>query len=82
MSNTPTPTTTIRVNGRAVEPGTELSIKGEKGRFQYRYPILNEDGDVTGVTVYGGPSGRSTYRSFSLDRIRTVHRITKTRPTQ
>lgn len=79
MSNTPTSTTpTVRVNGRLVEPGTELSIKGERGRFRFQYPILRDD-HVVGVTVYGGPHGHGTYRSFSLDRIRTVHRLAKLR---
>jgi hypothetical protein len=80
MSNTSTsnPPTTVRVNGRIVEPGTELSIRGERGRFRFQYPIVQDDRPV-GVTVYGGPHGHGTYRSFSLDRIRTVHRVDKLR---
>lgn len=77
MTSTPTP---IRINGRVVEPGTELSVRGWRGRYRYQYARLVEAGAVVEITAYGGPDGHGTYRSCRPDRVRTVHRIPKTRP--
>ncbi len=71
---------TLTVNGRTVEPGTELSITGEGGtRFVFVRHVARPDGrewiDVM-ETYRGSPQA---YRSFRPGRIKTVHRLTKTR---
>lgn len=68
----------IVVNGRHVEPGTELKISGERGRFRFQRHVARPDGREW-VDVIGGPEGAPSFRSFRPERIRRVHRLTKTR---
>lgn len=56
-----------RINNRLVEPGTELSVKGETGRFVFKW-MTGDD-----LTCWGGKSGREKYRTFSIDKVRRVH---------
>lgn len=70
----------LTVNGRSVVAGTELSISGEGGtRFVFVRHVARPDGrewiDVL-ETYKGTPQA---YRSFRPERIKTVHRLTKTR---
>jgi hypothetical protein len=64
--------THIQVHGRNVSPGTELKIRGERGRFRFVHRILTERG-VEWIDVWGGKKGAEQMRSFKLDRIKTVH---------
>ena len=63
----------LRVNGRIIEAGTEISVSGEPGRFVFRW--------MTGpcLTCWGGRIGHEKYRSFPLSKIRRVHSKPKTR---
>jgi hypothetical protein len=61
--------TEITINGRAVTPNTEVSIKGETGRFTFRYSLRPDE-----VTVWGGQPQYEKWRTFKIDRVRTVHR--------
>jgi hypothetical protein len=70
--------TEMMVNGRHVDPTTELSFRGERGRFRFVEHVLTPSG-AEWVTVIGGSRGIRQYRSFSPDRIKTVHRIPKLR---
>jgi len=63
--------TDIQVHGRNVSKGTELKIKGERGRFRFVKFVKN--GDAEWIDVWGGPKGMPCLRSFRLDRIKTVH---------
>ena len=66
------------VNGRTLLPSTEVSIRGERGRFRF----MNAQTTSTGKEVLnfvGGASGHEVFRSFYPERVRTVHRINKTR---
>lgn len=70
-------------NGRHIEPGTEVSIRGERGRFRFvsHTTVVGErSGEVIleWVDVIGGARGASQWRSFRPDRIRRVHRLRKT----
>jgi hypothetical protein len=70
----------VRINGRYVEPGTELTIHGEGGvRFIFVQVVTTPAGkrwlDVWETEK--GSAGR--YRSFYPERVRTVHRLNKTR---
>lgn len=63
---------------RRLEPGTEVSITGEKGRFRF----VNESITSTDKVVYnfvGGIDGHECFRSFYPSKIKRVHRIPKTR---
>lgn len=67
-----------RHNGRHVNPGTELSVQGERGRYRFVAHTMNEQGDEW-IDCYGGPAGYASWRSFAPERIRTVHAKEKTR---
>jgi len=71
-------TTEISINGRNVSPGTELSIKGERGRFRFMQHVVNANG-VEWIDVVGGRKNYDLQRSFKIDRVKTVHRIARTR---
>ncbi|ASR84821.1 hypothetical protein SEA_HURRICANE_76 [Mycobacterium phage Hurricane] len=68
----------VVVNGRMLEPGTEVSIKGERGRFRFKSAALTSGGRIV-CDFIGGPAGHEQWRSFYPERIRTVHRLTRTR---
>lgn len=67
----------IQINGRNVEVGTEISIKGESGRFRFLKKVTTPT--TSWIDCIGGKKGYETYRSFEISRIRTVHRINQTR---
>ena len=71
--------TSISVNGRLVHENTELSIRGERGRFRFKRLVRRPDTGAVWVDVIGGPKGCEVFRSFHLDRIKTVHRLDRTR---
>lgn len=67
-------------NGRNIEKGTELKIRGESGRLLFLKHVRRPNGIewIDGIQVDN--KGASTgYRSFRPDRIQTVHRINRTR---
>ena len=70
-------TDTVRINGRIVEVGTELSIAGERGRFRFVKHVKTPD--VEWIDVVGGVKGQKAYRSFRPERVRTVHYKNKLR---
>jgi len=69
----------IVIHGRHVKQGSELSIKGERGRFNFIKHVLNPKTGSEWVDVVGGPAGYKTLRSFHVDKIRRVHNKVKTR---
>lgn len=70
-------TTDIQINGRHVSPGTELKISGERGRFRFIKHVVTDKG-VEWIDVWGGNKGGETWRSFTIDRVKTVHYKNKT----
>lgn len=62
----------IAESGRHLSPGTEVSIKGERGRFRFVSHTVTDKG-VEWIDVVGGPKGCSQWRSFRPDRIKRVH---------
>jgi len=64
-------------NGRHITPGTEVSIRGERGRFRFMKKVTRDNGREW-LDFWGGPKGAEAWRSFSEDRIKRVHRIGKT----
>lgn len=69
----------IVVNGRHVTKNTELSIKGEGGRFRFIKYVYNTEADCEWIDVVGGKKGVSQFRSFRPDRVKTVHWKNRTR---
>lgn len=67
----------IQIHGRNVSKGTELSIKGESGRFRFIKHIKTESKEW--VDVIGGKRGYQSFRSFDISRVKTVHYKNKTR---
>ena len=69
-------------NGRHLVKGTEVSIRGERGRFQFVKHVYNPNTGSEWVDVVGGPNNVRQFRSFAVDRIRTVHYKNKIRPSK
>lgn len=65
-------TTHMQINGRNVSPGTELKIKGVRGRFRFIKHVVTPAG-AEWIDVWGGPKGGETWRSFRPDMVKTVH---------
>ena len=70
----------IQVHGRKVSRGTELSIISERGRFRFVKHVRTPTAEW--IDVIGGMKGVSMYRSFRVDKIRTVHWKNKLRESQ
>jgi hypothetical protein len=68
----------MTINGRTVEIGTELSIKGEPGRFRFLKHIKTPTSEW--IDVIGGKQQYQRFRSFRTDSVRTVHRLNRIRP--
>lgn len=64
--------TSIQINNRHVEPGTELKIAGERGRFRFIKHVITDTGKEW-VDVWGGPAKAEQWRSFKLEQVKTVH---------
>lgn len=67
------------IGGRYITEGeTEVSIRGERGRFRVHEVRATDDGDE--VHVYGGTGEHRQWRVFPAERVWIVHRISKLRP--
>jgi hypothetical protein len=64
-------------NGRHIGPGTEVSIRGERGRFRFIKHVRRDSG-AEWLDFWGGPKGCAQWRSFAPHQIRRVHRINTT----
>ncbi len=63
--------TEIQINGRNVSKGTELKVRGERGRFRFLEKV--ETGTTEWLNVWGGPKGSEHLRSFRVEQVKTVH---------
>jgi hypothetical protein len=70
--------TEARIHGRIVEPGTELSIRGERGRFRFLKHVERPERGIEWLDVWGGPRKCEQWRSFHPSQVRRVHRINTT----
>ena len=61
----------MQINGRNVSEGTELKIRGARGRFRFIKHVKTETAEW--IDVWGGPKGSENWRSYPLDRVKTVH---------
>jgi hypothetical protein len=55
-------------NGRHLVPGTEIKISKEPGRFKFTRHVVNGDNEWIDVRDKDG-----RFRSFHVNRIKTVH---------
>jgi len=67
------------INGRNLVRGTEVTIRGERGRFRFVKHVYNPKTNTEWVDVVGGVSGYEMGRSFRPDRVKVVHNKKKTR---
>lgn len=68
----------MKHNGRTIEPKTEISIRGESGRFLFIKYVKTPNCEW--IDVIGGKSERyKQFRSFRPEQIKTVHWKNKTR---
>jgi hypothetical protein len=65
----------IKVNGRHVTPGTELSIDGGDGRYLFTKYVET----AAGRRWIDAKDSEGRFVSFKVDRVGTVHRINRTR---
>lgn len=68
----------LRMHGRELLPGTEVSISGERGRFRFVSATTTSANRLV-LDFIGGPAGHECWRSFYPERVKTVHRINRTR---
>ncbi|QJD50478.1 hypothetical protein SEA_CHRIS_76 [Mycobacterium phage Chris] len=68
----------VVVNGRVLEPGTEVSIAGERGRYRFVKSARASSGRIT-CDFIGPDDQTKCWRSFYPERIKTVHRLNRTR---
>lgn len=66
------------VKRRKLRVGTEVSIRGERGRFRFVQAVETPSGAVW-LDFIGGPAKAEKWRSFKPEQVRRVHRINKTR---
>lgn len=63
-----------KINNKIVTEGTELSVRGERGRFKFIKHVINSEHEWIDVLSVSGQ-----FRSFPIDKVKTVHRIKKRR---
>lgn len=61
----------MQINGRYVEPGTELKIQGQRGRFRFIKHVLTATSEW--IDVWGGPKHQEQWRSFHTEQVKRVH---------
>lgn len=59
----------VKVRGRWVEVGTEISVRGERGRFR----VLRYVTTTRGASWLDVRDAHGGWRSFRPDRVRRVH---------
>lgn len=65
----------MKINGREVERGTELSIRGKRGRYSF-FSVRETKSGRTVVTVVGPiNTGHEAFHACYLEDVQTVHRI-------
>lgn len=68
--------TSARLNGRLVEDGTELTVRG-KGRVRFKAHVVNPRNGAEWLDVI---DRRGRWASVRPEAVSTVHRLAKGRP--
>lgn len=50
----------------------EVSVRGERGRFRVKGFFPNDT--PPSVSVFGGPAGHASWRTFPIERVSRIHR--------
>ena len=66
-------------DGRLLHQGQEVTVDGLRGRFRWLGRICQGDGSLE---LFGGPAGREMFRCVMPGRVKTIHRVAKTRKGQ
>lgn len=69
---------TATINGRTLTRGTELSVRGARGRYRFLKHVERPERGIEWIETWGGPKGCETQRSFRPEQVRTVHRVKTT----
>jgi hypothetical protein len=69
--------TELMINNRHVARGTELSIRGERGRFRFIKHVVNGDKEWIDVV-----DKFKAIRSFRVEDVKRVHYKNKIRPSK
>ena len=58
-------------NARHLVPGTEVSIRGRRGRYRFVKFVSSPNSEW--IQCWGGPVGKEKMHSFRLEDVKTVH---------
>lgn len=72
------PDEAVRVHGRDLTPGTEVTISGERGRYRFVGASTTSSQRLV-LDFIGGRAGHECWRSFYPERVKTVHRVNRSR---
>ena len=53
--------------GRTLRPGALVTIRGIRGRYEYR-----RRAGIDSITCWGGAVGKGAWRTFTLDRVTSI----------
>jgi hypothetical protein len=53
--------------GRTLRPGAIVTIRGTRGRYEYRRRAGHDS-----ITCWGGAVGKGAWRTFTVDRITSI----------
>ena len=65
------------IGRKTLVPGTEVSLRGKRGRYRFQY-ARKTSGGLDELTFVGGPSGREQFVSAYPDKVSRVHRSNTT----
>lgn len=68
MESTPPTDPVTLPDGRRLSVGQEVTIRGVRGRFTFRYVRNGE------LTFFGGQTGRRQWRTFTAEQVAVIHR--------
>lgn len=69
----------MKINGRDVEIGTELSVRGKRGRYTFQGTTQTK-ANRTVVSLVGPiNSGHEAFHACYIEDVQTVHRIERRR---
>lgn len=72
--------TDMKINNREVEIGTELSVKGKRGRYTFQGTKQTSAGRTVVSLVGPINSGHEAFHACYIEDVLRVHRIERKRP--
>lgn len=71
----------MRINGREVTIGTELSVRGKPGRYTYQGTSQTSKNRTVVNLIGPVNSGREAFHACYLEDVYRIHRVERKRPT-